>query len=133
MTQSTYTRLHGTTVDKFKIGDNSQRITLTGTADSAGSFDLADRDNQNFVANTTIFFTAYIVGKGNHFAAFEVKGCYIHGTTTVAGYVVDTYVNSGDLAEPEFTFDALGNMTVSCPGAVNDVISWTAVIDIVSI
>lgn len=129
----TYTRLHGTTTDSFKVGSKNQRITLTGQTVGATTAELLDRHAVKFQTNTTVFFTAYVVGKGTNTAAFEIKGCYLEGTTTVSGYVVDTYVNSADFPEPSLQFTSSGEMTLECTGVPADTTAWTAVIDFVSV
>ena len=128
-----YTKLHGTTTDKFKIGLKNQKITLSGVTSSASSTTLADRDGMNFTVYSTVFFTAYIVGKGINTAAYEIKGCYLQGTTTISGYVVNTFVDTNNFTEPTISFNSLGEMTVTCSGVDTDTIEWTAVIDFVSI
>lgn len=128
-----FTKLHGTTTDSFKIGLNNHRLVLTGTTNSAQTSVLLDRDGNKFTANSTVFFTAYVIGKGSNTAAFEVKGCYLEGTTTVTGFVVNTYVDTATFQEPTLTFDSNGVMTLSCIGIAGDTIEWTAVVDVVSI
>jgi hypothetical protein len=128
-----FTKVHGTTTDSFKIGLNNHRLVLTGTTTSNQTTELLDRDGNKFTANSTLFFTAYVIGKGSNTAAFEVKGCYLEGTTTVTGFVVNTYVDTAEFQEPTLTFDANGSMTLSCTGIVGDTIQWTAVLDVVSI
>ena len=128
-----YTKLHGTTSDKFKIGLKNQKITLSGVTSSASSTTLADRDSMNFTVDSTVFFTAYIVGKGINTAAYEIKGCYLQGTTTISGYVVNTFVDTNNFTEPTINFNSNGVMTVTCTGVDADTIAWTAVIDVVSI
>jgi len=129
----TFTRLHGTTVDRFKVGQHSQKVTLTGITESTGTISLFDRDGNSFVATSTVFFTAYVIGKGVNTAAFEVKGCYVAGTSTVTGYVVNTYVDTANFQEPVFSFDESGLLTVTCTGVDGETVNWTAVVDIVSI
>lgn len=129
-----YAKLHGTTVDKFKIGINNQRISLTGVSSGLDESQLVDRDGNNFTVSSTVFFTAYIVGRGTeNTAAYEIKGCYLQGTTIVNGYVVDTFVDTADLPEPEINFGSDGTMTLTCFGVVDDTINWSAVVDVVSI
>jgi hypothetical protein len=128
-----YTKLHGTTTDKFKIGLKNQKITLSGITSSSLPVVLVDRDGINFTVDSTTFFTAYIVGKGSNTAAYEIKGCYLQGTTIISGYVTNTYVDTGNLTEPTVSFDSSGEMTVTCSGIDADIIEWTAVIDFVSI
>jgi hypothetical protein len=128
-----YQKLHGTTVDKFEIGTKNQRVVLTGTTSGAATTQLVDREGVSYTANSTVFFSAYIVGQGTHTAAFEVKGCYLNGTTTTAGYVVNTYVDTGNFAEPVVSFSNQGVMTVMCTGLSNENINWTATFDFVSI
>ena len=129
----TYTKLHGTTTDKFKIGLKNQRVTLSGTTANTASVELLDRDGLKYTDDSTIFFTAYIVGKGVNIAAYEIKGCYLQGTTTISGYVTNTFVDTNNFQEPTINFDADGEMTVTCIGVGTDTIAWTAVVDIVSI
>ena len=128
-----YTKLHGTTTDKFKIGLKNQRVTLSGTTVNAISAILFDRDGLQYVAESTVFFTAYIVGKGANTAAYEIKGCYLQGTTTISGYVTNTFVDTNNFIEPTISFSSNGEMTVNCTGTTADTIDWTAVIDVVSI
>lgn len=129
----TYAKLHGTTVDRFKIGLNNQRVSLTGVTAGANQMQLVDRDGNNFIASSTVFFTAYVVGRGDSTAAYEIKGCYLQGTTTVTGYVVDTFVDTADFTEPTISFNTSGEMMLTCFGVQDDNISWTAVVDVVSI
>jgi hypothetical protein len=128
-----YTKLHGTTTDKFKIGLKNQRATLSGITNNTNSVELLDRDGLTYVAESTVFFTAYIIGKGTNTAAYEIKGCYLQGTTTISGYVTNTFVDTGNFVEPTITFNSNGELTVTCTGINSDTISWTAVIDVVSI
>lgn len=128
-----YTKLHGTTTDRFKIGLKNQRATLSGTSVNTASIELLDRDGLKFTADSTIFFTAYVVGKGVNTAAYEIKGCYLQNTTTISGYVTNTFVDTNNFTEPTITFNEDGVMTVTCTGVGTDTISWTAVIDVVSI
>lgn len=128
-----YTKLHGTTTDRFKIGLKNQRVTLSGITNNTDSVELLDRDESNYTANSTIFFTAYIVGKGVNTAAYEIKGCYLQGTTTISGYVTNTFVDTNNFTEPTIEFNSDGAMTVTCTGVGTDTIAWTAVIDVVSI
>ena len=60
-----YTKLHGTTTDRFKIGLKNQRVTLSGRTVNTASTELLDRDGLKYTAESTVFFTAYIIGKGN--------------------------------------------------------------------
>jgi hypothetical protein len=128
-----YTRLHGTTTDKFKIGLKNQRITLVGQTINANTTELLDRDSQKYTADSTVFFTAYVVGRGTNTAAYEIKGCYLIGTTTVTGYVVNTYVDSAGFSEPTIAFTTAGEMTLTCTGTAGDTVVWTAAIDFVSV
>lgn len=129
-----YTKLHGTTTDRFKIGLKTERVNLSGTTTGIGAVVLKNRDNQNHTVASTVFFTAYIVGQGvDNVAAFEIKGCYLQGTTTVTGYVTNTYVDQAGFREPTVTFDSSGTMTVECKGVTGDDINWTASIDVVAI
>jgi hypothetical protein len=128
-----FTKLHGTTTDRFKIGIKNQRATLSGITINTASVGLLDRDGLKYTTDSTIFFTAYIVGKGTNTAAYEIKGCYLQGTTTVSGYVVNTFVDTNNFTEPTISFDANGEMTVTCTGVGTDTIAWTAVVDVVSI
>jgi hypothetical protein len=128
-----YTKLHGTTTDRFKIGLKNQRVTLSGTTINTASTELLDRDGLKYTAESTIFFTAYIIGKGNNTAAYEIKGCYLQGTTTISGYVINTYVDSNNFTEPTISFNSDGDITLTCTGVATDTIAWTAVIDVVSI
>lgn len=128
-----YQKLHGTTVDSFKIGTKSQRITLTGTNTGADTVDLVDRDGNKFTADSTVFFTVYIVGQDSDTAAFEIKGCYISGVSGVSGSVTNTFVNSNAIAMPTINFTTNGLMTISCQGVSGQNLAWTAAIDIVKI
>jgi len=128
-----YTKLHGTTADRFKIGLKTQRTTLSGITNNTASVELLDRDGLKYIADSTVFFTAYVVGKGTNTAAYEIKGCYLQGTTTISGYVTNTFVDTNNFTEPTITFDSNGEMTVTCTGVGTDTISWTAVIDVVLI
>lgn len=128
-----YTKIHGTTTDKFKIGLKTQKITLTGDTSSDTPTVLLDRDGLKFSVDSTVFFTAYIVGKGTNTAAYEIKGCYLQGTTTISGYVTNTYVDTSNFTEPTISFNSDGDLTLTCVGLSADVIDWTAVIDFVSI
>lgn len=128
-----YTKLHGTTTDRFKIGLKNQRVTLSGTTVNTTTTELLDRDGLKYTAESTVFFTAYIVGQGNNVAAYEIKGCYLQGTTTISGYVTNTYVDTNNLTEPTISFNSNGDITVTVTGIGTDVIDWTAVIDFVSI
>lgn len=128
-----YTKLHGTTADRFKIGLKNQRVTLSGITTNAVAVELLDRDAAKYTAESTVFFTAYIVGQGTNVAAYEIKGCYLQGTSTTTGYVVNTFVDSAGFTEPAITFNSSGEMTLTCTGVADDMITWTAVIDVVSI
>lgn len=128
-----YTKLHGTTTDRFKIGLKNQRATLSGTTTNTASVELLDRDESKYTAESTVFFTAYVVGKGVNTAAYEIKGCYLQGTTTISGYVTNTFVDTNNFTEPTINFNEDGVMTVTCTGVGTDTINWTAVIDVVSI
>jgi hypothetical protein len=127
----TYQKLHGTTVDRFKIGINSQRITLTGQTTTSSAATLLDRDGQSYTANSTVFFTAYIVGQGTNAAAYTIKGCYILGTG-VSGYVVDTFVDTNNFARPVITFVS-DVLTLTVTGLTGETINWTATIDLVTV
>ena len=128
-----YTKLHGTTTDRFKIGLKNQRVTLSGTTVNTATTELLDRDGLKYTAESTVFFTAYIIGKGNNTAAYEIKGCYLQGTTTISGYVVNTYVDTNNFTEPTISFNSDGDISLTCTGVATDTIAWTAVIDVVSI
>jgi hypothetical protein len=129
-----YTKLHGTTADRFKIGLKNQRVTLSGVTDEgSASIVLLDRDGLKCSVDSTVFFTAYIIGKGVNTAAYEIKGCYLQGTTIVSGYVVDTFVDTAGFVEPSINFNTAGEFTITCTGVIGDAITWTAVIDVVSI
>jgi hypothetical protein len=128
-----YTKLHGTTTDRFKIGLKNQRVTLSGNTVNTATTELLDRDGLKYTAESTVFFTAYIVGRGTNTAAYEIKGCYLQGTTTISGYVINTFVDSNNFTEPTITFDSDGELTVNCTGVDTDTIAWTAIIDVVSI
>lgn len=129
----TFYKLHGTTVDKFKIGLKNQRIVLTGQTTTGSTATLLDRDNQNYTAESSVFFTAYIIGQGTDSAAYEIKGCYISGVSGVSGYVVNTFVDTNSFTPPAITFSSSGNLTVSVTGLASDTINWTATIDFVTV
>jgi len=129
----TFYKLHGTTVDKFKIGLKNQRIVLTGQTTTGSTATLLDRDSQNYTAESSVFFTAYIIGQGTDSAAYEIKGCYISGVSGVSGYVVNTFVDTNSFAPPVITFSSSGNLTVSVTGLASDTINWTATIDFVTV
>lgn len=128
-----YTKLHGTTTDRFKIGLKNQRVTLSGTTVNTASTELLDRDGLKYTAESTVFFTAYIVGKGINTAAYEIKGCYLQGTTTISGYVTNTFVDTNNFTEPTIAFNSNGEITINCTGVDADTIAWTAIIDVVLI
>lgn len=131
---SVYTKLHGTTTDVFKIGLKNERITLTGITVNDTTVALLNRDNQQYTVDATVFFTAYIVGQGaTSTAAYEIKGCYLNGTNTITGYVVNTYVDTGEFVEPDISFDNSGELTVQCTGISGDTVNWTASIDLVMV
>lgn len=130
---SNYQKIHGTTVDKFDIGTKNQRIVLTGQTVGALTTELVDRDDNPYTATSTVFFSAYIVGQGSNTAAYEIKGCYLNGTTTTTGYVVNTYVDTNNFTEPVVSFSNLGEMTVTCTGLAGENINWTATFDFVLI
>ena len=129
----TFYKLHGTTVDKFKIGLKNQRIVLTGQTTTGSTATLLDRDSQNYTAESSVFFTAYIIGQGTDSAAYEIKGCYISGVSGVSGYVVNTFVDTNSFTPPVITFSSNGNLTVSVTGLASDTINWTATIDFVTV
>jgi hypothetical protein len=129
----TFYKLHGTTVDKFKIGLKNQRIVLTGQTTTGSTATLLDRDSQNYTAESSVFFTAYIIGQGTDSAAYEIKGCYISGVGGVSGYVVNTFVDTNSFTPPVITFSSSGNLTVSVTGLASDTINWTATIDFVTV
>jgi len=128
-----YTKLHGTTTDRFKIGLKNQRVTLSGRTVNTASTELLDRDGLKYTTDSTVFFTAYIVGKGTNTAAYELKGCYLQGTTTISGYVTNTFVDTNNFQEPIINFNSDGEMALICTGVGTDTINWTAVIDVVLI
>jgi len=129
----TFYKLHGTTVDKFKIGLKNQRIVLTGQTTTGSTATLLDRDSQNYTAESSVFFTAYIIGQGTDSAAYEIKGCYISGVGGVSGYVVNTFVDTNSFTPPAITFSSSGNLTVTVTGLASDTINWTATIDFVTV
>ena len=128
-----FQKLHGTTVDRFQIGRKVQTITLTGSNTADNTVALVDRDGIGYTADSTVFFTAYIIGKATDTAAYEIKGCYVAGTSSVSGYVVNTYVDSNSFTAPLITFNSNGEMTVTCTGLTGQNVTWTATIDIVKI
>lgn len=126
-----YQKLHGTTVDSFKIGVNNQRITLTGQTTTGSAAVLLDRNGQSYTATSTVFFTAYIVGTGTNTAAYTIKGCYIPGSG-VNGYVVDTFVDTNNFTRPTVTFSS-DVLTLTVTGQAADTINWTATVDLIII
>jgi hypothetical protein len=126
-----FSKLHGTTTDKFSIGQKNLRITLTGLSSTAESVELLDRDSGSYQTDNSVFFTAYVIAQGTNTAAFEIKGCYVSGTTGTTGYVVNTYVDTGGFTDPIVTFSSSGQMSVTCTGLAADNIRWTAVVDLV--
>ena len=131
---SVYTKLHGTTTDAFKIGLKNERITLTGTTVSNASSTLLNREGQKYTVDSTVFFTAYIIGVGSSsVASYEIKGCHISGSTNVTGQVVTTYIDSSEFTEPTISFNSAGELTVQCTGIIGDSINWTASIDFVMV
>lgn len=127
----TYQKLHGTTVDRFKIGINNQRITLTGQTTTNSTATLLDRDGTSYTATSTVFFTAYIVGQGTATAAYTIKGCYIPGSG-VSGYVIDTFVDTNSFVRPAISFVS-DTLTLTVTGLIGDTINWTATIDLVTV
>jgi hypothetical protein len=128
-----YTKLHGTTADSFKIGLKNQRLTLSGRTINTAVVELLDRDGLKYTVDSTVFFTAYIIGKGINTAAYEIKGCYLQDTATLTGYVTNTFVDTNNFIEPTITFNPLGELSLICTGSGLGIIDWTAVIDLVSI
>ena len=128
-----YTKLHGTTTDRFKIGLKNQRATLSGTTTNTATVELLDRDEAKYKADSTVFFTVYVVGRGANTAAYEIKGCYLQSTNTISGYVTTTFVDTDNFSEPTVSFNSDGEMTLTVTGVGTDTINWTAVIDVVSI
>ncbi len=129
-----YTKLHGTTADSFKIGSHSERINLTGVTVGATTSTLLNRDNQKYTADTTVYFTAFIIGIGSEsVASYEIKGCYIQGANAVTGTVVTTYVDSAGFVEPTVSFNNSGELTVECTGVAGTTVNWTASIDFVMV
>jgi hypothetical protein len=126
-----YQKLHGTTVDSFKIGVNNQRITLTGQTTTGSAAVLLDRNGQSYTATSTVFFTAYIVGTGTNTAAYTIKGCYIPGSG-VNGYVIDTFVDTNNFTRPTITFPG-DILTLTVTGQSADTINWSATVDLITI
>lgn len=124
-----YQKLHGTTVDSFKIGTKSQRITLTGQTTTGATAVLLDRDGASYTADSTVFFTAYVVGTGTNSAAYTIKGCYIPGSG-VNGYVVDTFVDTNNFTRPTITFPS-DILTLTVIGQAGDTINWSATVDLI--
>lgn len=125
-----FSKIHGTTSDRFKIGQNNQKNTLTGQTLSDEAAQLSNRDDVKFVATSTVFFTAYIVGQGqDNTAAYEVKGCYILEKNILSGYVTNTYVDTNSFTEPTISFNANNEMIISCTGLLNEVINWIAIVE----
>jgi len=129
----TFARIHGTTVDKFQIGTKSQRITLSGTTTGSNNVDLLDREGEKYTADSTVFFTAYILGQGSDVFAAEIKGCYINGVPGVSGTVVNVYIDSFGFVNPTIFFTNSGTMTVNCTGILGQNINWSATIDLLKI
>lgn len=125
-----FQKLHGTTVDRFGIGNNNQTIILTGTTTSVNGVQLLDRDAQSFSVDSAVFFSAHIAGTGTNVAAYEIKGCYLLSNDSMNGYTVTTYTNTADVQDPVITFNN-GEITVTAHGATGDTINWTAVINLV--
>jgi hypothetical protein len=126
-----YQKLHGTTVDSFKIGVNNQRITLTGQTTTNSTAVLLDRNGQSYTATSTVFFTAYVVGTGTNTAAYTIKGCYIPGAG-VDGYVVDTFVDTAIFTRPTVTFPG-DILTLTVTGKTSETINWSATVDLIII
>jgi len=127
-----YQKIHGTTADRFRIGSKNQSITLVGETIGAVTLALNNRDDVALVSSSTLFFTVYVVGQGTtNTAAYEIKGCYISGTNTLSGYVVNTFVDTGSFIEPVVNFAANNEMTVNVNGLVDETINWTAVVEFI--
>lgn len=131
---NTFSKLHGTTVDKFSVGTKNDRVTLTGSSVNAATADLKDRDGNSHTAGSTVFFTAYIIGKSSTgTAAFELKGCYVAGTTSVSGAVANTYVNTSGFPLPTISFSSGGVMFLTCTGVLGHTTAWSATVDFTKI
>lgn len=125
-----FQKLHGTTVDKFSIGNKNQTVTLTGTTTTTSGVQLLDRDAQSLIVDSAVFFSAYIAGTGSNVAAYEIKGCYVIATNSINGYATTTYVNTANIQDPHITFDN-GELVVTVYGLNGDTINWTSVINLV--
>lgn len=131
---NTFSKIHGTTVDKFSVGTKNDRVTLTGSTVDAAAADLKDRDGNNHTAGSTVFFTAHIIGRSSSgTAAFELKGCYVAGTTSVTGSVLNTYVNTSAFPSPTISFTSGGLMTLTCTGVAGQTTAWSATVDFTKI
>lgn len=131
---NTFSKLHGTTVDKFSVGTKNDRVTLTGSTVDAASASLVDRDGNQHTLTSTSFFTANIIGRSaSETAAFEIRGCYVAGTNTVTGTVNTTYVNSLNFPLPTIAISTLGVMTLTCTGISGHTTNWTATVDFTKI
>ena len=127
-----YSKIHGTTADRFRIGTKNQRITLVGETTSESSVQLAGREIATFTASSTLFFTAYIIGQGTTtIAAYEIKGCYTNSSINSPGNVVVTFINTNNLNDPIVSFNENKEFSIVCPGAENETVSWTAIVDFV--
>jgi hypothetical protein len=127
-----YSKIHGTTADRFRMGLKNQRITFTGETETNEAVVLTNSENVLFVANSTVFFTVYIVGQGDSAAAaYEIKGCYINESSTLTGYVVNTFVDSDNFVEPIVVFNEANEIIVTCNGVEEKTIKWTAIADFV--
>ena len=129
-----FSKIHGTTADRFRIGSNIQTITLTGLTTSNETVALTNVENTAFSTSSTLFFTVYIIGKGiSNLAAYEINGCYVNDTNTVTGSVLTTYADTGVTNDPSVSFDINNVLTVNCTGAIDDPMQWTAKIEFIII
>lgn len=128
-----FQRLHGTTTDQFKIGSKSQRIVLTGVNQANDTVALTDRFGNQYTADSTIFFTAYLIGQDTDTVSLELKGSYIQGTTGASGTVVTAFVNTNNIPLPTVNFNSSGTLSIDCTGILGQNLKWTCVVDIVKI
>lgn len=125
-----FQKIHGTTVDRFSIGNNNQTISLTGQTMSTAYTQLLDRNAQSFTVDSAVFFSAFIAGTGTNTAAYEIKGCYTLADDSIKGYAVTTYADTANIAEPVVSFSD-GEINVSVAGAAGDTMTWSAIVNLV--
>ena len=97
------------------------------------SIELSTKSVVEFASDTTVFFTAYIVGKGQSFnAAYEVKGC--RRNNQIIDGVVNTYMNTSiNVLDPIVSFNLNNTISIKCHNQTTEPIEWAAVIDCVTI